>query len=62
MNSKKAQLLASAAKLARLGKDVDAARRRLRRLVERGVSYDSEEMRTAYNTFMALETQWKELE
>ena len=62
MNPKKQQLLKSAAQLARLGLDVDAARETLRRLAKRGVAYDSEEMLRAYEHFTALDRQWRELE
>ena len=62
MNPKKQQLLKSAARLARLGLDVDAARETLRRLAERGVPYNSEEMLRAYVRFTELNKQWRELE
>ena len=62
MDIKKDLLLASAARLYSIGVDLEAARERLRELVERGVSYDSPEMKTAYEEFAALDKQWKELE
>ncbi len=62
MNHQKQQLLKSAARLARLGLDVYAARETLRRLAERGAAYDSEEMLRAYKRFTALDRQWRELE
>ena len=62
MNPKKQQLLKSAAQLARLGLDVDAARETLRRLAARGVPFDSEEMLRAYERFAELDKQWRELE
>ena len=62
MNHQKQQLLKSAAQLARLGLDVDAARETLRRLAARGVAYDSEEMLRAYERFTELDRQWRELE
>lgn len=62
MDHRKDLLLASAARLYSLGIDLEAARERLRELVERGVSYDSPEMKTAYEEFAALDKQWKELE
>ena len=62
MNPKKQQLLKSAARLSRLGLDVDAARETLRQLAARGVPYDSEEMLRAYERFTALDSQWRELE
>ena len=62
MNDRKDMLLASAARLYNLGVDLEAARERLRELVERGVSYDSPEMKQAYEAFAALDRQWKDLE
>ena len=62
MNPKKQQLLKSAARLSRLGLDVDAAREELRRLAARGVPYASEEMLRAYERFTELDKQWRELE
>lgn len=62
MNGEKDLLLASAARLYSLGVDVEAARERLRELVKQGVPYESEEMRTAYQSFTELSEQWKEME
>ncbi len=62
MDNRKDLLLASAARLYSMGVDLEAARERLRQLVERGVSYRSEEMRQAYRDFRELEQQWNELE
>lgn len=62
MDSRKELLLASAARLYSLGVDLEAARDKLRKLVEQGVSYESEEMLQAYGEFKALDEQWKELE
>lgn len=62
MDYRKDLLLASAARLYSLGVDLEAARERLRKLVAKGVSYESEEMRTAYQEFAALDKQWKDLE
>ena len=62
MNHQKQQLLKSAAQLARLGLDVDAARETLRRLAARGVPFDSEELLRAYERFTELDKQWRELE
>lgn len=55
-------LLASAARLYSLGVDLEAARERLRQLVEQGVSYKSIEMQEAYRDFKELEQQWNTLE
>lgn len=62
MNGEKDLLVASAARLYSLGVDVDAARERLRELVKQGVPYESEEMRTAYQSFIELNKQWKSME
>ena len=62
MNGEKDLLLASAARLYSLGVDVEAARERLRKLVQQGVPYESEEMRMAYQSFTELNEQWKAME
>ena len=62
MDYRKDLLLASAARLYSMGVDLEAARDRLRQLVAQGVSYDSGEMRKAYQEFAELDRQWKALE
>ena len=62
MDYRKELLLASAARLYSLGVDLEAARERLRQLVQQGVPYESEEMKTAYLEFETLNQQWKALE
>ena len=62
MDTRKELLLASAARLYSIGLELEAAREKLRELVERGVSYESEEMRQAYEEFTVLDEQWKNLE
>ena len=62
MNEERDMLLVSAARLYSLGVDVEAARERLRELVKQGVPYESEEMRTAYQSFTELNEQWKAME
>lgn len=62
MDPRKRLLLLSAARLYSLGLDLEAAREKLRRLVEKGVSYDSEEMLRAYEEFTVLDGEWKNLE
>ena len=54
--------MASAARLYSLGVDLEAARFRLKELVEQGVGYDSDEMIQAYRDFKELDQQWKTLE
>jgi hypothetical protein len=62
MDARKELLLMSAARLYSLGLDVEAAREKLRQLVDQGVSFSSEEMLEAYEDFTALDGQWRELE
>ena len=62
MDYRKDLLLASAARLYSLGVDLEAARFRLKELVEQGVGYDSDEMIQAYRDFKELDQQWKTLE
>jgi len=62
MDNEKDLLIASAARLYSMGIDLEAARERLRRLVEQGVPYSSDEMRQAVQDFKELDRQWKELE
>jgi len=62
MNDKKALLLRLGASLYQLGIKVDAARKRLRDLVNNGLPYESEKMQTALQEFCALDSQWRSLE
>ena len=62
MDYRKDLLLASGARLYSMGVDLEAARARLKELVEQGVGYDSDEMMQAYRDFRELEQQWKMLE
>ena len=62
MDYREELLLASAARLYSMGVDLEAARAKLKELVERGVPYDSDEMKQAYQNFKELEQQWKALE
>ena len=55
-------LIASAARLYSMGIDLEAARDRLRQLVEQGVPYNADEMKQAVQDFKELDRQWKELE
>ena len=54
MDYRKDLLLASAARLYSMGVDLEAARAKLKELVERGVPYDSDEMKQAYQNFKEL--------
>ena len=62
MDNEKDLLTASAARLYSMGIDLEAARDRLRLLVEQGVPYNSDEMKQAVLDFKELDRQWKELE
>ena len=62
MDYRKELLLASAARLYSLGIDVEAARERLRQLVEQGVPFSSPEMEQAYLDYQQLNQRWKEME
>ena len=62
MDTRKELLLKSAARLYSLGVDLEMARDRLKKLVAQGVSYDSKEMKDAYQEFAELDHLWKELE
>ncbi len=62
MDNEKDLLIASAARLYSMGIDLEAARDRLRQLVEQGVPYNADEMKQAVQDFKELEQQWKELE
>lgn len=55
-------LIASAARLYSMGIDLEAARDRLRQLVEQGVPYNADEMKQAVQDFKKLEQRWKALE
>ena len=58
----KQQLLAQAAKLYKLGLKVEAMRKKLKQLVERGVPYDDPKMLQAYERFTQVDNEWKQLE
>ena len=62
MDTRKDLLLKSAARLYSLGVDLEMARDRLKKLVDQGVPYDSQEMKDAYQEFTELDHLWKELE
>lgn len=62
MDYRKDLLLASAARLYSMGVDLEAARARLKELVEQGVPYESDEMKRSFQDFKELEQQWKALE
>ena len=62
MKKRKKTLVLSAIELIQLGKRLEKARGELRRLVERGMPYESDEMKEALQACMALDLQWRALE
>ena len=62
MKNEKGELVLTAVQLARLGEELDTARAELKRLVESGAAYDSEEMKTALQSCQALNLRWSALE
>ena len=62
MDERKDLLLRSSARLYSVGMDLEGARERLKRLVEQGVPYDSDEMMQAYQEFNEIDQQWKVME
>lgn len=62
MDSKKLQLIQSAARLCSLGEEMEVAREKLRTLVAAGVPYESAEMKDALLAFQMLEARWKQQE
>ena len=62
MNSDKELLIMSAARLYSVGVDLEAARARLKELVDQGVTYSDERMIKAYNDYNELKAQWDNLE
>ena len=62
MYMKENALVRTAIELIQLGKRLEKARGELRRLVERGMPYESDEMKEALQACMALDLQWRALE
>ena len=62
MSSDKELLIMSAARLYSVGVDLEAARSRLKELVDQGVTYSDERMIKAYNDYNELKAQWDNLE
>ena len=61
MDDRKELLLASAARLYSVWLDLEAARERLKEFAEKGVSYQSDKMKQAYEEFQRLNQEWKAL-
>lgn len=62
MNLKKEMLIKSAARLYSIGVEVEGAKERIRKLVDMGTPYDSQEMIHAVKDYTELKSQWEELE
>ena len=62
MKNRKNELVLSAIGLVKAGEALEAAKAKLRRLVEQGVPYESEEMKIALEEYLQLQQQWRELE
>ena len=55
-------IVLSAIQLVKLGEELEAAKAELKRLVESGAAYESEEMKTALQKCLSLDFRWKALE
>ena len=62
MKNKKNELVLSALDLVRVGETLEEAKGTLRKLVEQGVPYESEEMKKALDECLLLQEKWKVLE
>ena len=62
MDEQKELLIKSGARLYSLGVDLEAAREKLRKLVDSGVGYASPELLQAVNDFNELKQLWDDLE
>ena len=55
-------LVLSAIALVKVGEAVEAAKGKLKQLVDQGVAYESEEMKAALQDYLSLQQQWTKLE
>ena len=62
MKNRKNELVLSAIALVKAGEALEDAKAKLKRLVEQGVPYESEEMKIALEECLQLQQQWRELE
>ena len=62
MKNRKNELVLSAIALVKAGEALEAAKGKLRKLVDQGVPYESEEMKMALDECLQLQQQWRELE
>lgn len=59
---KKNELVLSAIALVKAGEALEAAKAQLKGLVDQGVPYESDEIKTALNECLELQQQWRYLE
>ena len=62
MKNRKNELVLSAIALVKAGEALEDAKGKLRKLVEQGVPYESEEMKIVLEEYLQLQQQWRELE
>ena len=62
MKNRKNDLVLSAIALVKVGEALDAAKGKLRKMVDQGVPYEFEEMKMALDECLQLQQQWRELE
>ena len=62
MKNRKNELVLSAIALVKAGEALEGAKAKLRKLVEQGVPYESEEMKIALEECLQLQQQWQALE
>ena len=62
MKNRTNELVLSAIALVRAGEAVEAAKGKLKQLVDQGVAYESEEMKAALQDYLSLQQQWTKLE
>ena len=59
MDQEKRGLIQSAVRLVKIGRELEAARKKLKRLVDKGVSYESAELEQALSECQKLSLLWE---
>ena len=62
MKNRTNELVLSAIALVKAGEALESAKCKLRKLVDQGVPYESEEMKAALQDYLSLQQQWTKLE
>lgn len=62
MKNRTNELVLSAIALVKAGEALESAKCKLRKLVDQGVAYESEEMKAALQDYLSLQQQWTKLE